>query len=285
MPKMNMRNLIAAAVCACVGLIQAAPVQAETTLQKVRREGVIRVGYANEAPYAFTGPDGHLTGESPTVFAHVMKQLGVNKVEGVQTEWGSLIPGLKAGRFDAIVASMYITPKRCRQVAFANPTYGIGESFVVLEGNPHGLKRYSDAVDQDLKLAFVAGTAEIAQAKLAGVGFTRRVVVPDFAAGIAAVRAGRVAGVALTALTAKNLASKDDTIDATEPFTFVHGGKAYRAEGSFAFRKQDKALQAAVNAQLATFIGSDEHLALVAPFGFDRTNLPAMTAAQHCAGR
>lgn len=276
---------LSAGLALALTLAMPRPAQAETTLQKIRREGVIRIGYANEAPYAFAGADGRLSGESPAVFAHVMQQLGVHKVEGVQTEWGALIPGLKAGRFDAIVASMYITPRRCRQVAFANPTYGVGESFVVAKGNPAGIARYADAVDRHLKLAFVAGTAEIAQAKLAGLDFSQRVIVPDFAAGIAALRAGRVAGVALTALTARELAAKDEALEATAPFTFAHAGKTYRAEGSFAFRKQDKDLLAAVNDQLAGFIGSEAHLALVAPFGFDRSNLPQKSAAQHCAGQ
>jgi polar amino acid transport system substrate-binding protein len=39
----------------------------------------------------------------------------------VLTEWGSLIPGLNAGRFDIITAGMYITPKRCKNVAFTDP--------------------------------------------------------------------------------------------------------------------------------------------------------------------
>lgn len=285
LPTMPICRLFLCVLCAGLALLPVAAVHAETTLEKVRREGVIRIGFANEAPYAYTAADGTLTGESPTVFTHVMKQLGVARVEGVLTEWGALIPGLKAGRFDAIVASMYITPKRCRQVAFANPSYGIGEAFVVQKGNPHGIARYADVVKKPLKLAFVAGTAEIAQARLAGLDFSQRVIVPDFAAGIAALRGGRVDGIALTALTAKHLAGKDETLESTEPFTFVHKGKAYRAEGAFAFRQQDKDLLAAVNGQLATFIGSDEHLGMVAPFGFDKSNLPQQTAAQHCAGQ
>jgi len=101
-------GLLGAAVLATSGLASA-----QTTLEKIREQGFIRVGFANEAPYSYANASGQLTGESPTVFKHVMQKLGVKEVDGVLTEWGALIPGLKAGRFDAIVASMYITPKRC----------------------------------------------------------------------------------------------------------------------------------------------------------------------------
>jgi len=268
-----------------VMLLSAVDGRAESTLEKIRREGYIRVGFANEAPYSYATPSGKLTGESPEVFKHVMGKLGVPEVDGVLTEWGSLIPGLKAGRFDAIVASMYITPKRCQQIIFANPTYGIGEAFIVKKGNPENISNYADAVAKGVKIAFVAGTAEIKHAKLVGLKRKNRVIVPDFASAVAAVKAGRVAAAALTSLTAKDMASKDSDIVRTKPFTFVHDGIRYRGEGSFGFRKDDGDLRDAVNDVLKDFIGTPEHLSLVSKFGFDSSNLPEKTAAEHCAGK
>jgi polar amino acid transport system substrate-binding protein len=272
-------GLLSAAALATTGLAAA-----ETTLEKIKKQGYIRVGFANEAPYSYATASGQLTGESPTVFRHVMAQLGVKEVDGVLTEWGALIPGLKAGRFDAIVASMYITPKRCEQIIFANPTYGVGEALVVKQGNPDGVSNYADAVNKDKKIAFVAGTAEIEHGKLAGMKRDQQLIVPDFAAAVAAVKAGRASAAAFTSLTAKDLASKDEALERAEPFTFTHDGKKYKGEGSFGFRMEDTSLRDAVNAELAKFIGTPEHLAMVAEFGFDQANLPEKTAAQHCAG-
>jgi polar amino acid transport system substrate-binding protein len=82
----------------------------------------------------------------PILRRTALSLLGVKEVDGVLTEWGSLIPGLRAGRFDAIVASMYITPTRCKQIIFANPTYGIGEALIVQKGNPDGISNYADAL-------------------------------------------------------------------------------------------------------------------------------------------
>lgn len=272
-------GLLGAAALAITG-----PAAAETTLEKIQKQGYIRVGFANEAPYGYATASGQLTGESPSVFRHVMGELGVKEVDGVLTEWGALIPGLKAGRFDAIVASMYVTPKRCEQIIFANPTYGIGEALIVKKGNPDGVSNYADAVSKGRKVAFVAGTAEVEHGKLAGMKRDQQLIVPDFAAAVAAVKAGRASAAAFTSLTAKDLAGKDGALERAEPFTFTHNGKQYRGEGSFGFRPEDISLRDAVNAELAKFIGTPEHLAMIAEFGFDQSNLPEKTAAQHCAG-
>lgn len=272
------------AIAGAAALLSTGLAAAETTLQRVQKQGYIRVGFANEAPYAFATADGKLSGESPSVFRHVMTQLGVKEVDGVLTEWGALIPGLKAGRFDAIVASMYITPKRCKQIIFANPTYGIGEALIVKTGNPDGINTYDDAVKKNLKVAFVAGTAEIEHGRLAGMKRAQEVTVPNFAAAVATVKSGRASAAAFTSLTAKDLAGKNDAIERAEPFTFSHDGKKYKGEGSFGFRMADSSLRDAVNAELAKFIGTPEHLKMVAEFGFDASNLPEKTAAEHCAG-
>ncbi|WP_369392660.1 hypothetical protein [Paraburkholderia kururiensis] len=39
---------------------------------------------------------------------------------------------------------MYITPERCKQVAFADPQYQIQDTLLVLKGNPKKLHSYAD---------------------------------------------------------------------------------------------------------------------------------------------
>src|SRR3546814_5731520 len=83
----------------------------------------------------------------PEVAKAVLKKMGIPEVDGVLTEFGSLIPGLKAGRFDIIAAGMFITPARCKEVAFSKPSYGIGQAFLVKEGNPQSLKDYASIAE------------------------------------------------------------------------------------------------------------------------------------------
>src|SRR5262245_39345124 len=257
---------------------------AETTLDKARREGCIRVGFANEAPYGYATPDGELTGESPEVVKAVLAKIGIPQVDGVLTEFGSLIPGLEAGRFDIIAAGMFITPKRCAQVQFSEPTYGIGQAFLVPKGNPKSIKDYGTiAGNKDLKLAVMAGAVEGGYAKDAGIELTQLVILPDQSSLVKAVQAGRADAAALTALSIADMASKNEGVESTPPFGTV-AGKSVTGHGGFAFRKDDQDLLDAFNAELKKFIGSPEHIALVTPFGFGEGFMPAKTTAELCAG-
>ena len=75
---------------------------AGSTLERVKEQGYIRVAFANEAPYAYATTAGKLTGEAPEIARAIFKKMGIDQLDGVLTEWASLIPGLRAGRFDVI---------------------------------------------------------------------------------------------------------------------------------------------------------------------------------------
>ena len=257
---------------------------AESTLERAKAQGFIRVGFANEAPFGYATPDGKLTGEAPEVAKAVLAKIGIPQVDGVLTEFGSLIPGLKAGRFDIIAAGMFINPKRCAEIAFSEPSYGIGQAMLVAKGNPKGVKDYSSiAGNKDLKLAVMAGAVEAGYAKDAKVPEDQLVVLPDQSSLLAAVQSGRADAAALTALSIADMAKKGEGVESTQPFGEV-AGKSVKGHGGFGFRKEDKDLLAAFDAELKRFIGSPEHIALVTPFGFGKDYLPNKTMEQLCKG-
>jgi len=260
------------------------------TLEQARRSHKIRIGYANEAPYAYLDiATGKVTGEAPEIARIVLADLGITKVEGVLTEFGSLIPGLNAHRFDIIAAGMYVLPKRCKEVTFSNPTYSVGEAFVVAKGNPKGLHSYKDiARAANATLAVVAGTVERAYARDAGIPDKRVVVFPDAPGALEGVAAGRADAYAGTSLTVNYLLLKADNrqLERAKPFTDpTEGGKLARGYGAFGFRKSDKDLVTAFNKRLAKFIGTEQHRKLVSKFGFTSDELPGpVTAAELCRG-
>lgn len=270
-------------VAAGSGLMSPGSAWAETTLERARRQGFIRVGFANEAPYGYATPDGKLTGESPEVAKAVLKRIGINEVDGVLTEFGSLIPGLLAGRFDIVAAGMFITPARCQQVQFSEPSYGIGQALLVAEGNPHNIVDYSSiAANSNLKLAVMAGAVEVDYARDAGIPDEQVIVLPDQSSLLSAVKAGRADAAALTAPSIAEMAEQPG-VESTPPFGEV-GGKSVMGHGGFAFRKEDTDLYEAFNEELKKFIGSPEHIELVTPFGFGKGYLPNRTTADLCAG-
>jgi polar amino acid transport system substrate-binding protein len=286
--KVTRRGLLlsAAGLGAAVGAMSGASRDAfaETTLERARKDGFIRIGFANEAPFGYATPDGKLTGEAPEVAKAVLAKIGISQVDGVLTEFGSLIPGLKAKRFDIIAAGMFITPKRCEEIAFSEPSYGIGEAMLVKSSNPKGIKDYSSiAANKDLKLAVMAGAVEVGYAKDAGVPDDQLLILPDQSSLLAAVQSGRADAGSLTALSVADMAKKGEGVEATTPFGEVKG-KSVKGHGGFGFRKEDKDLYEAFNNALKKFIGTPEHIALVTPFGFGKDYLPNKTMEQLCKG-
>ncbi len=259
-------------------LALSAPAAAETALERVQRTGEIRIGYANETPFAYTKVDGKVTGESPEIARIVFAQMGVTKIDAVLTEWGSLIPGLIAGRFDVIAAGMYVTPERAAQVLFTDPHYQLGDTLLVAKGNPRKLNSYADiAANDKLKIAIMAGTAQYAYARAAGIADKRILQVPNPTAQLLAVRTRRAQAAVGTALTMNSLAEKGGS--RVEAITDFQDDPAHIGYGAFAFRQQDTELRGAFNTALQAWLGSDEHLQTVAPFGFDQSNLNSKTVA------
>ena len=108
-------------------------------------------------------------------------------------------------------------------------------------------------------------------------------MLPDQSSLVKAVQAGRADAAALTALSIADMASKNEGVEATEPFSTV-AGQSVVGHGGIGFRKDDTDLYEAFNAELKKFIGSDEHIALVTPIGFGKGFLPSKTTAELCAG-
>src|SRR5690606_10145054 len=168
--------------------------------------------------------------------------------------WGSLIPGLRASRFDLIAAGMYITPERCKQVLFTDPHYQLPDTLLVASGNPKKLGSYADiAANPDIKLAIMSGTVNLAYARDSGVKDSQILQVPDTTAQLQAVRSGRADAAVGTQLTMKGLAKKGG--DKVEAIAHFEDDPAHIGYGALAFRPEDKALRDAVNAELKKWLG------------------------------
>lgn len=251
-----------------------------STLDTIKEKSSVRIGYANETPFAYTALDGSVTGESPEIVKKIFEQMGVKTIKPVLTEWGSLIPGLRASRFDLIAAGMYITPARCKQVLFTDPHYQLPDTLLTKTGNQKNLHSYADIAKSGAKVAIMAGTVNLGYARDAGISDAQILQVPDTTAQLQAVRAGRADAAVGTQLTMKGLAEKGG--DSVEAIAEFKDDPSHTGYGALAFRPEDKDLRDAVNAELKKWLGTKEHLATVKPFGFDQSNLTEKTAAELC---
>jgi polar amino acid transport system substrate-binding protein len=260
---------------------------AQDTLTRIKKEGVVRVGFANEAPWSFAQSDGSVAGADFELATLVFGKIGVPNLEGVVTKFGSLIPGLKANRFDVVVAGFYIRPARCEQVTFSEPTVAVGDAIVVKAGNPKKISSYKTVIaDPSLKLAGVVGAATAQNAKNAGIPDSQLIMFPDFVSAVAALKAGRVDGALQTAITAQTTVktSNDPTIERALPFEqAIINGKPTINYAGFAFRPEDKDLVDAFNVELAKTLGGPEHLKILEKYSISPNEIPkGMTTATLC---
>ncbi|MEV5842727.1 ectoine/hydroxyectoine ABC transporter substrate-binding protein EhuB [Streptomyces sp. NPDC051985] len=274
----------ALAAAGCTRVATASTDNGGDLLQRLRAQGVVRLGIAGEIPFGYIDRNGHLTGEAPELAKAVFKRLGVDSVQPVPTEFGSLIPGLNSQQFDVVAAGMYVNPERCAQVIFADPDYQMLDSFVVRKGNPKGLHDYQDIVAKKAKFATGTGYAEIQYAVGAGYKESDILIVPDQVAGLNAVEAGRVDVFAGTAVTVRAVVRKSTKAEATEPFAPLVGGEPHVDGGAFAFRSAETRLRDAFNVELRKLKQSGELLRILRPFGFTRAEMTDLTAKELCGG-
>jgi polar amino acid transport system substrate-binding protein len=284
-PSLHRSWIAPIALAAFVTLVAAGrPADAQSTLERIKKSGQVRVGFAGEAPYGYRDADGRVTGEAPEIARIVLERIKPEiEIEWVETEFGQLIPGLQSNDFDLAAAGMFITPQRCELVAFSNPTYVIGEAFAVQAGNPKDLASYETISDRpDARVGLIAGTVEYNYALVTGIPADRALLYSNFEHAIAALKAGEVDAVGLTTLTAQGLVDGESDLEATPQFYPTLDGRTIKGYGGFAFRQEDQALREAFDAELRELVGTEEHWALVARFGFTPDMAPDQTAEELC---
>ena len=86
-------------------------------------DNVLRIGTEGAyAPFNYTNADGTLGGFDVEIANAICADMQMT-CEIMAQDWDGIIPGLKAGKYDAIVAAMSVTPERAKQVAFTDPYF------------------------------------------------------------------------------------------------------------------------------------------------------------------
>jgi lysine-arginine-ornithine-binding protein len=96
------------------------------------------------APFNYLDERGEVQGFEIDLAAAMCERIGV-RCEFVVQDWDGIIPGLLAQKYDAIIASLYITDERRERIAFSEKYYQVPARFVVaassdLEITPEGMQ-------------------------------------------------------------------------------------------------------------------------------------------------
>lgn len=274
-------GLAAAAAVSAVSLFAGAPdAGAQEGLERLREQGFVRIAIANEPPYTAVNPDGTVSGAAPDLAREIFQRLGVDEVVASVSEYGAMIPGLQAGRFDVVTAGLFMRPERCRAVAYSQPDLCDAEAFAVKAGNPLNLQSYEDiAENPDARIGAPGGGTEERLALEAGVPRNRVVVVPDGQSGINMLQDGRIDAYSLPVLSIADLLEKaeDPNLEMVAP---VQGAPVYCAGA--AFRQGEEGLRDAYDEVLAEMKESGEFAEIIEPYGFSAQAAKSVTREQLC---
>ncbi len=194
-------------------------------------------------PFSWKESDGSLKGFDIEIAEALCKEMK-RECELVEQDWDGMIPALLARKFDAIVASMSITPERKKRVDFTDKYYNTPAKFVArkgsdlkiskagLKGKRIGLQRgtthqcYMEKMYPDAELVLYASQEEVFQ---------------DLAIG------------RIDANFSDSIAADDGFLktDAGKDFAFVggdqHDPECHGEGAGIAVRKQDKELRKEFN--------------------------------------
>ena len=252
-------------------------------LDQLKEQGFARVAIANEPPFTAVAADGKVSGAAPDVAREIFKRLGVPEIVASISEYGAMIPGLQAHRFDAITAGLFMKPERCAAVAYSEPVLCDAEAFLVKKGNPGGYKSYEDiAKDAKATIGAPGGGTEEKLALNAGVPRDRVIVVPDGQSGLKMLQDGRITVYSLPVLSLNDLKKKSGD-DSIEVFAPVVGAPVY-CDGT-AFNKDDTALRDAYDVELAKMKESGDFAKIIEPYGFSADAAKSTSRDKLCAAK
>lgn len=279
------RNLVASAAGVAVSTI-AAPARAQEPagnglLFKLRKAGVAKVGIANQPPFSSLNPDGTMSGLAPTLAKRILEKIGVPRMEGAVATYGELVPGMFAGRWDFVAASLTITKERCGQVLFSDPMSFEGPCIVSVPGrNTLKPTTKADLIRMNVTVGVHQGGAQYRELLASGMPPDRIVQFAHEALLFDGLIAGRAQFLWASHLPTKEIVAKRRAkVDIIFPVADATAPGAGNA-----FRTQDTDLHAAFQRELRTLKQSGEFLKIANEYGFDiPPDLLHATAEQQCA--
>ena len=231
--RLPLLSLLAAAMAL---LLAAAPAQAESTWDQIKRTGQLRYGAIDYPPNWFRDKTtGEWKGFLVEVAEDVAKEMGVKAVP-VETTWATCVLDLQANKTD-VQFGLQATPKRALVIDFAGPVYNL--YWYAINHKGFAAKNWSDYNDPKVKIAAMLGSADVTILQKVAPKATR-VELNDIASVALAVTSGRADAMVTAvfgALVAKNRNPDLGDFVLPNPTVYLPSYAGLRREDNNAFRK------------------------------------------------
>jgi len=133
-------------------------------LQQIIRSGELRVGVSLADPWTMKKSASELHGAEIDVANRVAADMGIKPVIR-ELAWEGLIPALRNGDIDVIIAGMVITPDKALQVNFSRPYASAGISLMANTQLTKSFKTASELNNETVAIGAVANTTQADVAK------------------------------------------------------------------------------------------------------------------------
>ena len=126
-PSISRRTMLAVGGVLISGMLSPGVLYAQgtSTLERIKKAGVLVIGNGGAFPPFEFVADGQLTGFDRDLGDELCRRMGV-KADWVVSDFGGLIPGLTSGRVDIVLSALTRTEDRAKRIAFSTPYYTSG---------------------------------------------------------------------------------------------------------------------------------------------------------------
>ena len=149
---------------------------ADACLDNIKQKGALLAGNGlmGTKPFVWKNEDGTYGGFEWEIFQELGKRIGVAKVDYEITEWSTLIPGLKADRWDIILSSMSATQERVQNagIEFSTPYFLLIDHVIVKGDSP--IQSVADLKGRKIGYSVASFQDAYLDAILKSAGLTRK---------------------------------------------------------------------------------------------------------------
>ena len=145
--------------------VMAAQAQAESALQDILNNGVLKVGTTGDwNPMTMKDPaTNSYTGYDIDVMSELAKDLGV-EVEFVPTDWKTLLNGVVSGAYH-LTGSASVSPSRAKAAGYSSSYFSLATVPLILSKNMAKFKDWDDLNKAGVTVAATLGTTQEKQVK------------------------------------------------------------------------------------------------------------------------
>jgi polar amino acid transport system substrate-binding protein len=135
-------------------------IREDSVLAKIRRDGVINVGYAQTGPWFYKdAKSGELGGIYKDLVDMLAKEIQI-KVDWKEVTFANSTVGLRRGDYDLFGSSLVYLVQRALVASYVGPLYSKGTLFLIHKDNVARFKTAADLNDPNVTISVTTGASE-----------------------------------------------------------------------------------------------------------------------------